>query len=313
MAYFLPDIHVDQVLTNVSLAYQQEGAIGDRIFPVTPVDSRSARFVVYGREGFKKRDDLRRPGASAAEITRTLSLNQYNAEEHALKVKVTAAEEKYAPAPIAPRVEATEFLTDAVANQREYRQVATATDPTIVTQNITLSGTTQWSDYTNSVPLSNIRTGRVAVRNGIIREANMFTLGYEAALVLADHPSVKDLLKYTDVNALGAASLPPTMRGLMVNVAGAMQDTAGEGLATAMSTVWGKNALIHYTNPRPQPRSISFGYTFEAPDDLSSIRGLYTRTWFDEDKKSTWVETAVTYDLVVLAPLAAYLILAAVA
>lgn len=310
---YVQDVHIDQALTTFSKAITNDELVGDKILPPVPVDKRSDLWFIYGTEYFKKRDDLRRPKSEAIEIDWTMSKGHYNAEEHAEKYLVSDAEAKVADAPVDPAIDATEFVTASVQNQREIAQLALVTNAAQVTNNATLAGTTQWSDYTNSVPLTNIRTAKTTVRNAIVKRANFFSASYDVCLVLADHPSIKDLLKYTDPNALTSSGLPPTIRGLTVNEAGSMYDTANQGQAATFASIFGKNALVHYTTPSVGRKIVTFGYTMEAPDDTTGVRGLSVRRYRDDKKKGEYVEVSVMYDLQLVAPTGGYLYLAAIA
>jgi hypothetical protein len=310
---YATDVHIDQALVNVAISYQQALLVGDRVLPPIPVDKRSNLWFIFGREYFKKRDDIRRPKSEAIEIDYSLTKGSFNADEHAQRHLVTDAEVRNSDVPLKPAIDSTEFLTTSVQTNREIVQLALVTNPAQVTQNTTLSGTTQWSDYTNSVPLTNIRTAKTTIRGSILKEANYFTLLFDAAQVLADHPSIKDLIKYTTEDNITTSGLPNMVRGLMVNIAGAMYDSANEGLATVFSSIFGKNALVHYTTPSPGIKIITFGYTFEAPDDTTGVRGYAVRRFREEAKKGEWVEVSTMYDVQLVAPLAGYLYLAAIA
>ena len=310
---FISVVHIDQALTNLSVAYTQAMLVGDRILPPIPVDKRSNRWFVYGREYFKKRDDLQRPGAAAPEITYSLSTGFYNADRHAQRHLVPDAEVNLADVPLRPAIDATEFLTASVQNNREIRQLGLITDPTQVTNNTALSGTTQWSDYTNSTPLTNLRTAKTTVRGAIVREANFLSVYFDVAQVLADHPSIKDLIKYTDPNNISTSGLPNMVRGLMVNVSGAMLDSANEGQAATFASIFGKNALVHFTTPSPGLKTITFGYTFEAPDDTTNVRGYAVRRYRDEELIGEWVEVGTTYDIQLIAATGGYLFTTAIA
>lgn len=304
---YAQDVHIDQALSTISIAYRQDGYIADRVLPPVPVDKRSNKYFIYGREAFKQRDDLVRPGSVAPEWERTLSVDLYVAERHAQRQLVTDDERKESDNPLNPDIDTTEFLTEAVMNNREFAVINVVTNPATVTQNLALSGTSQWSDYTNSVPLTNLRTAKSAVRLGALREANAFTIAYDGALVLADHPSLKELVKYTDPNNISASGLPRTLRGLMVNEAGAFIDTANDGQTPTFSTAWGKNALVHYTSPNVGLKILSFGYLFEAPDATTGVRGFATLRYRIEERHGDMLEVSTTYTTKIIAPLAGYL------
>lgn len=307
-------LHVDQFLTNISQAYTNEMYVGERVFPTQSVDNRSDLYVIYGTEAFKGFKDGRAPGTEALEVKQSITRGTYLATEHAVKTMVTAEAVRYADSPLTPEIDATIFVTEIVRNQREFAQLAVASDPTQMTQNIALSGTTLWSAYGTSTPLTVIRGGRQAVRSGVHREANRMLLSYNVALTLADHPSMKDLLKYTDPNMVGAGGLPSVIRGLSIDVSGVDQDSTGLFAATpSFSPAFNNAALIYYQEANAGLRStLSVGRTLEAPDAVTGNRGAQIRKWWDDAKKVTWIESADTYAVKVFAPLGAYLIAPAI-
>jgi hypothetical protein len=130
-------------------------------------------------------------------------------------------------------------------------------------------------------------------------------------MTVADHPSIKDLIKYTHPEALTESGLPDTIRGMKVLVAKAISNTGDDALPGTFQGVMGKNAVIAYVNPSPGLKTISFGWTFEAPDDTTGARGYSVRKYRDDAKTGDYVEAARTFVPVVVAANAAYLILAA--
>src|SRR5206468_4931258 len=127
---------------------------------------------------------------------------------------------------------------------------------------LTTGGTgTSWAQYAsaNSVPFTDIKNGKLAVIKGIAREANAFFLGVDTARTLADHPNVKDLVKYVHQDALTMSGLPKVLRGMAVIEGATQKNTAAEGAAYSGSNVWMADdatsmALIFYRNPSPSLR-----------------------------------------------------------
>jgi hypothetical protein len=311
---YQPDIHIDQFLTTLSLAQSNQMYSGDTIFPSVNVDKPSDLYPIYGTEALKLYDDVRRPGANALEVMQTLTKGSYFAEGHALKTKVPYEQKRDADNPLNPEIDATVFVTEAQRNQREFAQMAVAGDTTQIPNNLALSGTTLWSDYTYSVPLVNIRTGRTSVRQAIHREPTDICVAYDAGLVLADHPSLKDLMKYTDPNMIGQAQMPMLLRGLQVSVSGADKDTSAYGAPTpAYAPVFSKGALIHYRNPNVGLRMITFGVTLQVPDPATGGRGQQIRKWEDEAALVTWIQSQDNYTVKILSPTGAYLFLPCIA
>lgn len=302
-------IHIDQVLTNFSQALMNEATdyIAPVICPHVPVQKRSDKWFVYGNQHFRYRDAKRRPGTVANEFEYTLSTSSYYAEPRAERHLILDDELMMEDAPLNADVDAAELITEQMLLNLEVDTATFLTSTANLTNNTALSGTSKWSDYVNSTPLTDAKTAKTSVRTNSAKRANVWMLTYETALNLADHPSIKDLIKYTDPKSLQESGLPPVVRGLRIVEAAAIQDGATEGRAFAPSVIWGKNSIIAYINPAPGLKKVSLAYTFVAPDPTSGITGLATRRYRIEEKKGEYIETEMSYDFRMVSPGCGYL------
>lgn len=300
-------VHIDAALSNVSIGYRNASFIAEILFPPITVMKRSDKYFKYGKENLKKVETNRAPGTESNEVNRKLSTDNYTIEEHALSSIVTDQERDNADQIIKPDIDATELTTDLILLRLEADIAEILTSVTYLTNNTTLSGTTQWSDYTNSVPITNILAGKASVRGKIGREANVLVLSGDVAEKLAMHPDIKDLRKYWDDKLLTQSNLPPFIAGLKVIEAKPIQNTAYENLTEEMSYIWGKTAIIGYVNPRPGPKQLSLGYTFR----LKGYR--QTAKWRENKRKGDMVEVSDAYDFKLIDADAGYLIADAIA
>ncbi len=313
----LSQIHIDQALTNLSVLYRNASYIADQAFPILPVNKRSNRYFVYRKEDFLSASSvsasgipasLRRPGTEAAEIDYGLSTSNYYAEEYAYRGFVADAEVAAADNPLQPDMDQTIQLTErlmldneiAVANIIGKRANYPASNKNVLT---TGASGTSWAQYAsvNSLPFNDIKNAKLAVIKGIAREPNTMLLSVDAARTLADHPNVKDLVKYTHQDALTISGLPKVMRGLNVVEGAVQKNTAAEGAAYSGGNLWQADdgtamALIFYRAETPTLRAVSFGYTFESPDDATGARGLSVRRWREEKRKGSMIEAAFLRD-----------------
>lgn len=313
----ISQIHIDQALTNISVMYRNGSYVAEEVFPILPVSKRSNKYFLYKKEDFLWPSptgaggtlaSLRRPGTEAAELDYSLSAQNYYAEEYAYRGFVSDAEAAAADNPLQPDMDQTIQLTErlmldneiAVANMAGKR----ANYPASNKAALTTGGTgTSWASYSsaNSVPFTDIKNGKLAVIKGIAREPNRMLLSVDAARTLADHPSVKDLVKYTHQDALTISGLPKVMRGLVVIEGAVQKNTAAEGAAYAGGNLWQADdgsslALIYYRPDAPSLRTVSLGYTFEAPDDATGARGIAVRRWREEKRKGSMIEAAFLRD-----------------
>lgn len=310
-------IHIDQALTNLSIMYKNTMYQADQIAPIVPVPKRSDKYFQYRKEDYLngntldvngRAGSLRRPGAEAAEIDYQQTTGNYNAEEYAYRGIVTDAEAKLADVPLAPEADQTLQLSEwllvdwelMVANLAMTR----ANYPSSNKATLTTGGTgTSWAQYSsaNSNPFSDIKNGKLAVVKGIVRDATDFALTIGAAKTLADHPLLKDLVKYTNQDALTREGLPKVVRGLNVIELAAQKNTAAPGAPYSGNYIWQADnstdaGLIFYRNPDPTLRGTAFIYTFEAPDDTTEARGLAIRKWREDKRKGTMIEASFLRD-----------------
>ncbi len=311
----MPDIsmvHVDQALTNVSIAYHNAQYVADEIFPVIPVTKQSNKYFIYSKDRFRQVDDARRPGARANEIDWSLSTDTYFAEGHALAQAIPDELRANADQALDVDVDATETLTDLIYIQREMLIASKATDPTVVTQTATLSGTSQWSDYTNSDPLVAVEAQKANIQKQIGQLPNSLLVGYPVFQALRNHPKVLDRFKYTQVGIVQPDHLTAVFNVDNFLVASAVKNTAKEGASDSLDYVWGKNALLFYKPTAPGRRTVSLGYQFTWLFGANT-GGFLVKRYRDESRTSDIVETQLYYDAKVVATNAAYLWLAAVA
>lgn len=313
----ISQVHIDQALTNVSIMFKNEIYVGDQVFPIAPVNKRSDKYFVYNRADFTSgsmvdTNDMpqsyRRPGSEADERDYGVSTQSYYADEYALRHLVTDAEAAYSDSPLQPEIDATIFLTEQLLIDNERRVSNLAMNPANYTsgntEDLTTGGSgTSWAQYAsaNSNPFTDIKAGRLAVTKGLIRDPNAMALTIGAARTLADHPLVKELVKYVHADALTREGLPKVLRGLKVIEAGAQSNTAAPGLAINSEYIFAAAdgsdaALIYFQNPSPSIRSVAYAYTFEAPDDTTGTRGLAVRKWREERRKGTMVEVSFLRD-----------------
>jgi hypothetical protein len=311
----MPDIsmvHVDQALTEVSIAYHNAQMVADQLFPVIPVNKQSNKYFIYSKDRFRSVDDARRPGARANEIDWSLSTDTYFAEGHALAQAIPDELRANQDPALDIDVDTTETLTDLLYLQREILVASKATDPTIITQNTPLSGTSQWSDYTNSDPIPTVENQKTTIQKQIGQVPNSRLVGYPVFLALRSHPKILERFKYTQVGILQPDHLKAAFNVDNFLVASAVKNTAKEGATDALDYVWGKNALLFYKPPAPGRRTISLGYQFTWLFGANT-NGFLVKRYRDESRTADIVEVQLYYDGKVVAAGAGFLWTTAVA
>jgi len=168
--------YLDQPLNNVSVGYQNDDYYAERLLPIAPVMKQSGRYWVYGKEKFRQYETIRHAGAEAREIAPwTLSNSAYFCDDHSLKDKISD-EERANSDGVDLEINTTENLTNAVLLDHEIRVANLVLGGAV--SNTTLSGTSQWSDYVNSDPISAVEAQKTVIKKAIAKAPNTLAVSW---------------------------------------------------------------------------------------------------------------------------------------
>lgn len=305
MAVYQPtgtgNVHVDAVLTQISLDWPNNGMVGNELFPTVLVRKQSDKYRVFGREAWlPETSDYRAPGSEANEIPgRKLSLDTYYAQEHSLQIAVTDEERENTDSPLSPDRDGTELVTAKILLGRELamKNMVTNAANYATGMTVTLSGTAQWNDYVNSDPIANIRTGYRAIHAKVFFEPNVAVIPYQVMSVLEDHPDIIERIKYSE-RAILTQEIVASVLGLQrVIVPGAGYGTGpvgAAGNALSLGYLWGKDVLLAWVPQRAGMNIPAFAYEFVW---AYGGQAQVTDRWREEKRKSDLIRVSRRYDL----------------
>jgi len=301
----LNQLHVDEALTQISIAYRNQAFVAEEVLPVVPVMKKNDVFFKFSKQHFRSCKDAYAAGQRAQQIEVDLDARGfYMADGHALEDSITDDEREQADPGAQLEVEKTEKLTNIIALNEEiylFTQVITSSN---ITQNSTLSGTSQWSDYINSDPVAEVLKQRRTVQQQIGDFPNHLLLSQTVLDTLANHPRILDRVKYTANgarNQLDEQDLARVFKVEKVLVAAALYQASNEGEADSLGYIMGKNALLFYRPPRPGIRVPSLGYTFFWAKRSGVLR------WRELSLESDFIRVKKYYAQQLIAPNAAFL------
>lgn len=289
--------HIDQVLTQISVDWPNNGLVGDVLFPSVTVRKQSDKYYIFGREAWKPEDDLRAPGTVANEIPGLqISLDTYYAQEHALQIPVTDEERENVDSPLAPDRDATGLVTQKIMLGREVaiKTLVTTAANYASGLSVTLSGTSQWSDYANSDPIGVMRTAKAAVHARIFVEPNVAIIPYQVMTVLVDHPDFIERIKYSERGIVTAELIASIIGVDRIIVPGVGINNANLGQPSSLGYLWGKDVVFAYVPGSPGMRVPAFGYEF-------TWHGQVVDRWREEPRKSDLIRCTRAYDLKLVA------------
>lgn len=301
------DVVIDPALSEVSVKYTNDSFIADQIFPIVRVGKQTGKYYVYDKSNLRIDKTARAAGSGANEVGFGLSTASFSCDDHALKSFVPDEIQDQAEAALNPLVDEVENLTEKMLLDRELTLATMMADTAQVTSNTTLSGTTQWSDYSNSDPIGDVRTARTSVHTNTFKKPNTMVMGKQVFDQLCDHPAIVERVKYSALGVITPELMARVFQVEKIIVGEAGYNSAAEGASDSMSYVWGKHAWLVYVAPKVSLKALTFGYTFT----------YLTRTvkrWRDEDKEATYVRIGSdNYVQKIVAVAACYLIKNAVA
>lgn len=271
---------IQQELTAIALAYTNRSYIADLVLPRTPVPAREFKWLQMNRDEMFTVPDTRvgRKGVpnevefGSAEVPSFV--NDYGLDDVIPNEDITSA-----PAGYNPVGRAVEGIAELVALDREKRvaDLVFNLNTYPAANRSTLSGASQWSDYTNSDPYTAIMAGL----DGMLMRPNTAAIGRLAWSRLRVHPKITAALAPSSIgntatsNAQGAPASLQAVADLLeldqILVGESWVNTAKPGQTATLSRVWGKHMAFMHLNPIASARGnvISFGYTAEFGNRVS--------------------------------------------
>lgn len=311
-------LHIDKLLTNISIGYSNEEYIADKIFLPVPVQKQSDIYPVYGKEMFRRFDDRRAPGTEANEITWSYSKDTYYCDGHALRALVTDEEVANEDDVFDIESDATENVTNNILLNKEYDAASKLLDARNYASDLSFSmGSTgnppKWSDYLTdpdsytSDPVLDIQKAKERMhKKGGIRP-NTLILSEGVMNVLRTHPRILKL--FAGIAAVSIATEDQVKMALGVDkvIVGRALKTEAEDFNPVgdLDYIWGNSAILCYIPPKPGKRVKALGYTFMW--DAYGNGSIQTHKWYERGKGATIIEVRRYYDHKIVSNIAGFL------
>lgn len=254
---------VDKLLTNASNKYVPQGYVSEMLLANIPVVQTSGKFGSYGFDHLRIENTIVAGRGKYRRVNvEQRSTQTYVIEDHGLEDVVTKSDYRNVEAPFDAEKDKVDSLTDSLWLAKEFSLASTVTNTSIITQNDTLSGTSQYNDYDNSDPIADFAAARAAVRSGCGMAPDTATLDWAVWNQLRYHPQILDTLGYKDNRPGGLTTdeLAQAMGVRRILIPEASYNSAKEGQSAVLAPVWGKHILFSVTPERANKRQVSLGY-----------------------------------------------------
>lgn len=313
----ITSVHVDQPLTDVSVAYFQANMgkyAARRIFPAVGVSEASNKYRVYNRGDLLRTDaDYRAPGAEAETGGYRITYSTYNCDRVSFAKDVDDPTRANADAGIDLDAEAAMYVTDQIMRREDKAFLADffatgkwdgASSSTDMTGQAAPASTSsnflQWNDAA-STPIEDIRGEMNAVEGGSGYRPNKLVLGPETKRFLQDHPDVLDRIKYTQRGIVTDDLLAALFEVDQVVTLRAVENTGAENAAESNAFMAGKHALLLYAPSSPGLYTPTAGYSFVWTGNGSPLNGVRMKSYRLERNESDRVEGECWFDHVQVA------------
>lgn len=257
---------IDPQLTAIAIAYRNPDVslIADDVLPRTPT-AQEFKYLSYDiGQGFTVPDAKvgRKSMPNEVEFSATEITDKvvdYGLDDIVPNEDIEADNQGVDPLGMA-----VGYLTNLVMLAREKRvaDLVFALNTYAAANRATLSGTSQWSDQTNSDPVS-------AIGNALdvpIMRPNIAIFGQQTWTVLRRHPKIVQAVNSTNQGAgiISRQQFADLFELQQVYVGQGFINTAKKGQTVTNARVWGKHASFIYRDRAAGPQNgTTFGFTAE--------------------------------------------------
>ena len=273
-------VHVDQPLTNLTLAYVQDQSnfIADKVFPTVGVSKQSDKYYVYDRAGMNRGGERKAlaPRTEVKRIGLSVSTDSYYADVFGLGMDFDDQTIANEDAALEIRAAGAQTLVTNLLIDREIDFANTFFSAGVWGSEST--PTNLWSDYTNATPITDVTAARRAMqlKSGGYKP-NTMVVGKEVRDILINHPDILARLNggatVSNTALITNAKLAEIFEVENFYVMEAVQNTAKEGLAESNAFIGGKSALLTYTPSSAGLMTPAAGLTF-AWNNLQGVNNL---------------------------------------
>ncbi len=308
------EVHVDAALSNFAIGYHPTGFVAEQVVPPLTVTKESDVYYVWDRSSAHKviksdgSGSLRSSGTRSKTLSYNISTSPYQAEEYALKIRITDRERANQDSAVRLEQSKTSRVKDNLMLDQELRvsTLLTTVANYDVANTVTLSGADQWDDTSGSPTITiekDIDTGKEAVRKAIGMEPDMVIIPSAVAKVVKRDSDIRELIKYTHKDLLVDGDLPPMLWGMKVVIPKSVFTVSKEGDSTPTFTdVWDDDVVLVWTGAgKPSIDQPTFAKMFRA-------QNFRVKKWRKEEISSDYIEVSHIQDEVITSDVSAYLI-----
>lgn len=258
---------IDPILTTHATGYVRPGNVGRLLFPIAYVSAYGGQRIQFGKEGFRRYNTKRAPGAQASTVTFGYAGAPYAIIPRALDAVVPR--EIMNDASQVPGLDlasdAVDLVLDVLDLDHEYDCAAVALNASNYDSDhkVALVGADRWTGASGD-PANDIRVGREAIRESTGVRPNIAVLSPSAFSACETNAALLDRIKHTGRDAVTTDILAKLWN---IDTVAVGEAVGASGINDAFGDVWGADVVLAYVAPptggnRRNVARPSYGYTY---------------------------------------------------
>jgi hypothetical protein len=257
---------VDKYLSGVSNKFIPDGFISEVALPKLAVGQMSGLIGQYMKDHVILENDemIGKGEARHVETVKPDTAKSFLLTAHGLADTITPEDKINFDDPFDKESDTTEELTGLIWLNKENAfatEVMTAANYH-ATNKTTLAGANQWSAYSTSSPITDIKAARVAIWDDVKQFANRAIVPSNVAEVLSYHPEVIENLgfKYDKAGALTYEDIQKFMKVQFLHVPNVGYNSAKEGQTASLGSLYSDSVLLYLAPAQAAKKQQSLGY-----------------------------------------------------
>ena len=302
-------VHLDQPLTNLTIAYVQDQSnfIADKVFPTVGVQKQSDKYYIYDRDNMNRTGDVKAlaPRTEVNRIGMSLSTDSYYADVYGLGMDFDQQTLANEDAALDIRSAGATTLVNRLLIHREEQFAST-----FFANGVWGSGSTPsnlWSDYTNGTPIQDVTVARrtMQLKSGGYKP-NTMVVGKEVRDILINHPDILARLNggatVSNTALITNAKLAEIFEVENFYVMEAVKNNSVEGVAESNAFIGGKHALLVHSAGNAGLMTPMAGATFawNTLDGVNNL-GITVESYSDDALKrmqiAEHIQVKMAYDM----------------
>lgn len=302
-------VHVDQVLSNISIRYTNGMYIADKICPIVPVLKKSDKYYIFDKKyDFTDTARYRAPGASSNRNGFKVSTDSYYCDEVTDATLLEDEVRDNADSVLNIEMAKTRFVTNKVLLSIE--RAASSIYTTTGNWSNSATPTNLWDDYDNSDPITDLQTAIDTVEDTTGQLVNRIVISKNVWKYLKHHPQIlarlsNDTKKIATINDLKDLLQTAPEANLQILIGSARYNSANEGQTASYANIWDKDVWVGIVSEQPALETASAAYVFCWKRN-GQLRGI--RRWRDENVHSDVIEAFMSYDIKIVSADLGYVI-----